>query len=199
MRSGGDNRGRLLLISLIVTSLFLITLDLRGVQVITGLRNGSQSALSPVQSVAATIFRPVGNFFSDVTHLGRTRGEINKLKAANEKLRQTLINRKNADAELTQLKSVLDLAGTAQYKVVNAKVISLGSTSSFTQTITIDAGTNDGVRQNMTVITGLGLVGVVKMSYPSSALVQLTTDPAFRVGARVAGSQQIGKIGRAHV
>lgn len=192
MRNGGDNRGRLLLISLIVTSLFLITLDLRGVQILGGLRNGSQTVLSPLQSVAATVFRPVGNFFSDITHLGRTRGEIEKLKANNEKLRQALINRKNADAELSQLKSVLDLAGTAKYKVVNAKVISLGSTSSFTQTISIDAGTNNGIRQNMTVITGLGLVGVVKMSYPNSALIQLATDPAFRVGARVAGSQQIG-------
>jgi rod shape-determining protein MreC len=192
MRSGGDNRGRLLLISLIVTSLFLITLDLRGVSVISGVRNGSQSALSPVQSIAATIFRPVGNFFSDVTHLGRTRGEIESLKKANEKLRNSLINRQSADAELKQLKSVLDLAGTAQYKVVSAKVISLGSTSSFTQTISIDAGTKLGVRQNMTVISGLGLVGVVKNSYPNHALVQLTTDPAFRVGARVAGSQQIG-------
>jgi len=192
MRNGGDNRGRLLLISLIVTSLFLITLDLRGVAVISNLRNGSQSALSPVQSFAATIFRPAGNFFSDVTHLGRTRGEIENLKKANEKLLNSLINRQRADAELKQLKSVLDLAGTAQYKVVNAKVISLGSTSSFTQTISIDVGTNLGVRQNMTVISGLGLVGVVKNSYPNHALVQLTTDPAFRVGARVAGSQQIG-------
>lgn len=192
MRNGGDNRGRLLLISLIVTSLFLITLDLRGVQVLGGIRSGSQTVLSPVQSVAANVFRPVGNFFSDITHLGRTRGEIEKLQANNEKLRQSLINRKNADAELAQLKSVLDLAGTARYKVVNARVISLGSTSSFTQTISIDAGTKDGIRQNMTVITGLGLVGVVKMSYPNSALVQLATDPAFRVGARVAGSQQIG-------
>ena len=192
MRNGGDNRGRLLLISLIVTSLFLITLDLRGVQVINGLRSGTQSALSPFQSAGAKAFRPVSNFFSDITHLGRTRGEIAKLKADNEKLKQDLINRRNADSELTQLKSVLDLAGTARYKVVNAKVISLGSTSSFTQTITIDAGTNDGVRENMTVITGLGLVGVVKISYPNSALVQLTSDSAFRVGARVAGSQQIG-------
>jgi len=192
MRNGGDNRGRLLLISLIVTSLFLITLDLRGVQVINGLRSGTQSALSPFQSAGAKAFRPVSNFFSDITHLGRTRGEIAKLKADNEKLKQDLINRRNADSELTQLKSVLDLAGTARYKVVNAKVISLGSTSSFTQTITIDAGTNDGVRANMTVITGLGLVGVVKISYPNSALVQLTSDSAFRVGARVAGSQQIG-------
>jgi rod shape-determining protein MreC len=192
MRNGGDNRGRLLLISLIVTSLFLITLDLRGVQVINGLRSGTQSALSPFQSAGAKAFRPVSNFFSDITHLGRTRGEIAKLKADNEKLKQDLINRRNADSELTQLKSVLDLAGTARYKVVNAKVISLGSTSSFTQTITIDAGTNDGVRENMTVISGLGLVGVVKISYPNSALVQLTSDSAFRVGARVAGSQQIG-------
>ena len=192
MRNGGDNRGRLLLISLIVTSLFLITLDLRGVQILGGIRSGSQTVLSPVQSVAANAFRPVGNFFSDVIHLGRTRGEIAKLEASNEKLQKALIDRKNADAELSQLKSVLDLAGTARYKVVNARVISLGSTSSFTQTISIDAGTNDGVRQNMTVITGLGLVGVVKMSYPNSALVQLATDPAFNVGARVAGSQQIG-------
>jgi rod shape-determining protein MreC len=192
MRSGGDNRGRLLLISLIVTSLLLITLDLRGVSVISGLRSGSQSAISPLQSVAATIFRPVGNFFADVTRLGRTRSEIESLKKDNEKLRSSLIIRKNADAELEQLKSILDLAGTAQYKVVSAKVISLGSTSSFTQTISIDAGVNMGVRQNMTVISGLGLVGVVKISYPNHALVQLTTDPAFRVGARVAGSQQIG-------
>ena len=192
MRNGGDNRGRLLLISLIVTSLFLITLDLRGVQVIDGLRSGSQTALSPVQSVAATVFRPVGNFFSDITHLGRTRGEIEKLKADNEKLRQSLISRRNADAELSELKSVLDLAGIAKYKVVSAKVISLGSTSSFTQTISIDAGSNDGVSENMTVINGLGLVGLVKKSYPNSALIQLASDPAFRVGARVAGSQQIG-------
>ncbi len=192
MRNGGDNRGRLLLISLIVTSLFLITLDLRGVQVIDGLRSGSQTALSPVQSVAATVFRPVGNFFSDITRLGRTRGEIEKLTADNEKLRQSLINRTIADAELLELKSVLDLAGIAKYRVVAAKVISLGSTSSFAQTISIDAGTNDGVKENMTVITGLGLVGVVKKSYPNSALVQLASDSAFRVGARVAGSQQIG-------
>ena len=192
MRNGGDNRGRLLLISLIVTSLFLITLDLRGVQVLGGIRSGTQTLLSPVQSVASKVFRPVGNFFSDITHLGRTRGEIAKLQAANEKLRQNLINRKNADSELAQLKSVLDLAGTAKYKVVSARVISLGSTSSFTQTISIDAGSKDGVRPNMTVITGLGLVGVVKMAYPNSALVELAADPAFRVGARVAGSQQIG-------
>ena len=43
---------------------------------------------------------------------------------------------------MIKLKNILDLAGTAGYKVVNANVISQGSNQSFSQTITIDAGTN---------------------------------------------------------
>jgi rod shape-determining protein MreC len=103
-----------------------------------------------------------------------------------------LAQRKNADAELAQLKSVLDLAGQAGYKVVAARVISQGASTSFSQTVTIDIGTSSGVRQNMTVLSGEGLVGVVKESYANSALVMLATDPDFKVGVRIAGSQQIG-------
>ena len=192
MRYGGDNRGRLLIIVLLVTSLFLITLDLRGVQVIDGLRTGTQTAVTPVQRFGSWAVTPFRNFFSDVTHLGRTRNQIEKLKAENEKLRLTLQNRKTADAQLAQLKGVLNLAGTAGFKIVNAKVISQGSSTSFTQTITIDAGTTSGVHTNMTVLSGFGLVGVVKYAYTHSALVQLASDPAFKIGARIAGTQQIG-------
>jgi rod shape-determining protein MreC len=192
VRYGGDNRGRLLLIVLIVTSLFLITLDLRGVQVIDGIRTGTQTALTPVQKAGSWVVSPFRTFLSDITHLGRTRNQIEKLKADNEALRQALLNRKVADAELDLLKSVLDLAGRGEFKVVGAKVISQGSSTSFTQTITIDAGRKSGIRSNMTVISGFGLVGVVKIAYSNSAVVQLASDPAFRVGARIAGSQQIG-------
>jgi rod shape-determining protein MreC len=192
VRYGGDNRGRLLIIVLVVTTLFLITLDLRGVQVINGLRTGTQTALTPVQKVGSWAVSPLRNFISDVTHLGRTRNQIAKLKDENDKLRLKLQDRKVADAQLAQLKSVLNLAGTAGFKIVNAKVISQGSSTSFTQTIAIDAGTSSGIQSNMTVLSGYGLVGVVKYAYANSALVQLASDPSFRIGARIAGSQQIG-------
>lgn len=192
MRYGGENRSRLLLITLIVTSLFLITLDLRGIGVIDGVRKGTQGAFAPIQNFGATITLPVRNFLSDVTQLGRKQSQIKKLQDENEALRLQLLDRANADAELEQLKSVLDLAGTAKFKVVAAKVISQGATTSFTQTITIDAGTKDGIRDNMTVISGLGLVGVVKIAYDNSSLVELASDPGFKIGARVAGTQQIG-------
>jgi rod shape-determining protein MreC len=192
MRYGGEGRARLLLIILIVTSLFLITLDLRGVKILDGVRNGTQNVLAPFQKAGSTAVSPFREFFGDVTHLGRTRNQIEKLKAENAQLRNKLLQRKSADAELSQLKSVLNLAGRAGYKVLAARVISQGASTSFSQTITIDAGTSSGVRQNMTVLSGEGLVGVVKESYANSALIMLATDPDFKVGVRVAGSQQIG-------
>ena len=190
MRNGG--RARLLLVILIVTSLFLITLDLRGVKVIDGFKQGSQTIMSPFQRAGSVVLSPVRNFFSDVTHLGRTRKQIEKLEAENANLKQKLINRKSADAQLKQLKDILDLAGTAGYKSVNAKVISHGSSQSFAQTITIDSGSNAGIKKNMTVLSQYGIAGVVKDVYPSSALIQLASDPSFRIGARIAGTQQIG-------
>jgi rod shape-determining protein MreC len=190
MRNGG--RARLLLVVLIVTSLFLITLDLRGVKVIDGFKQGTQTVISPFQRAGSVVFTPVKNFFSDVTHLGRTRNQIEKLEAENANLKTKLINRKNADAQLKQLKDILDLAGTAGYKIVNAKVISNGSSQSFSQTITIDSGSNAGIKKNMTVLSQNGVAGVVKDVYPSTALIQLASDPSFRIGARIAGSQQIG-------
>ena len=88
-RPSGSNRGRLLLVMLIVSSLLLITLDLRGVSVISGVRNGVGTALAPVQKVGNWAVTPFKNFFSDLVHLGRTRSTINKLKE--EKDRKSVV------------------------------------------------------------------------------------------------------------
>jgi rod shape-determining protein MreC len=192
MRKGGEGRARLLLVILIVTSLFLITLDLRGVKVLESFKQGTQTVLSPFQRAGAAVLNPVKDFLSDVTQLGRTGNQIEKLEAENAELKLQLLNRKNADGQLEQLENILDLAGTAGYKIVNAKVISQGSSQSFSQTITIDSGSNAGIKKNMTVLSQFGLAGVVKDVYPNSALIQLASDSAFKVGARIAGTQQIG-------
>ncbi len=192
MRDGGSGRTRLLLIILIVTSLLLITLDLRGVSVLNGARSGTQTVLSPFQRAGNVVLTPIKNFFSDVTHLGRTRNQLEKLRADNAKLKAQLLYRKNADQELKQLKGILDLAGTAGYKVINARVISQGSSQSYSQTVTIDIGSNSGIKTNMTVLSQDGIAGVVKAVYSNTSLVMLASDPSFRIGVRIAGSQQIG-------
>jgi rod shape-determining protein MreC len=148
--------------------------------------------LGPFQRAASSAFSPVGSFFSDIAHLGRTRAELKSLEAQNSQLRSTIIDRKNIETQIKQLKSVLNLAGTGGYKIVSAKVISQGTSASFSQSITIDVGSNAHVTRDMTVLCGDGLVGVVKEVYSSTALVMLESDPSFRVGVRIAGSQEIG-------
>ena len=191
-RPSGGNRGRLLLVMLIVSSLLLITLDLRGVSVISGTRSAVGTALAPVERVGNWALTPFKNFFSDLIHLGRTRSTINKLKDENAKLRSELIQAQNAQGQAKQLKEALDLAGRASWKTVSAKVLAQGSTISFTHTVTIDQGSRAGIRPNLTVINGSGLVGVVKTVFPNSSIVLLASDPSFKIGVRIARNQSIG-------
>jgi len=191
---GGGNRSRLLLVILLVTALFFITLDLRGVSLTKGSRSVTQTILSPVQRTVSTIFSPVGRFFSDVKNFGKTNAQLQDEIALNKLLKSQIAMNSDTKGQLAQLKAVLDLAGRGNYKVAAARVIARGSASSFSQTITIDAGSSSGIRSDMTVISQNGLVGVVKSTTSSTAIVLLTSDPSFRVGVRIARNQSVGVL-----
>jgi len=191
---GGGNRSRLLLVILLVTALFFITLDLRGVSLTKGSRSVTQTILSPVQRTVSTIFSPVGRFFGDVKNFGKTNAELKQALATNKLLKSQLAEKSDTKGQLAQLKAVLDLAGRGNYKVAAARVIARGSASSFSQTITIDAGSSSGIRSDMTVISQNGLVGVVKSTTSSTSIVLLLSDPSFKVGVRIARSQSVGVL-----
>jgi rod shape-determining protein MreC len=131
---------------------------------------------------------------SDVKNFGKTKAEIADLKLANAKLKKEATLGADIRGQLAQLKDVLDLAGRGGYKVVSARVIGRGSASTFSQTVTLDAGTSSGIQKNMTVISENGLVGVVKDSASNSSIVLLMNDPTFKIGVRVARSQSVGVL-----
>jgi len=190
----GNNRSRLLLVILLVTSLFLITLDLRGVSITKSSRSATESFLAPVQRGVSDFFSPVGNFFSNVKNFGKTKAELSATKAENEKLKNELVVSADVQGQLTKLKAALNLAGRGKFQVVSGRVIGEGSASTFSQTITIDAGSSDGVKKDMTVISGAGLIGIVKETTANSSIVLLMSDPTFRVGVRIARSQGVGVL-----
>jgi rod shape-determining protein MreC len=192
-RSGG-NRLRLLLVLLLVSALFLITLDLRGVNLAGTIRGSIATVFSPVEKFFFSIFSPIGNLASDIRNIGRANEKIDKLSKELELLKSKEILDEDIVGQLNQLKSVLDLAGRGDYKVVAAKVINRGSTATFKETITIDVGSSSGISRNMTVISEGGLIGVVKSVSSNSSIVLLMKDPSFRIGVRIAGTQSIGVL-----
>ena len=194
MASSGGNRSRLLLVLLLVSSLFLITLDLRGVNLASGIRSGVSTVISPVENLFTKVFSPVGNFASDVRNFGQSKKQITELNKQIDLLKAKQVLDEDMVSQLNQLRNVLDLAGSGGYQVVAARVINRGSTETFKETMTIDVGSRSGITKNMTVISESGLVGVVKSVTSNSSIVLLMSDPTFKVGVRIAGTQSIGVV-----
>lgn len=192
MARSSENRSRLLLVLLLVSALFLITLDLRGVNLASSMRSVVAKLISPVERLSSSLFSPIGNFVGDLRNIGQANEKIEQLNKELELLKSKEVLDEDMVGQLNQLKNVLDLAGRGGYKVVAAKVINRGSVSSFKETITIDVGSTSGVTRNMTVISDGGLVGVVKSVSSNSSIVLLMNDPSFRIGVRIAGTQSIG-------
>lgn len=192
MASSGGNRSRLLLVLLLVSSLFLITLDLRGLNLASGIRSGVSTVISPVENLFSKLFSPVGNFASDVRNFRQSKKQITKLNQQIDLLKNKQILDEDMVSQLSQLRNVLDLAGRGGYQVVAARVINRGSAATFKETVTIDVGSRSGITKNMTVISESGLVGVVKSVTSNSSIVLLMSDPTFKVGVRIAGTQGIG-------
>lgn len=194
MARGGGNRSRLLLVLLLVSSLFLITLDLRGINLAGSIRSGVSTVISPVENLFSRLLSPVGSLASDVKNFGQSKKKIAELSKQVDELKAKQIIDEDTVGQLNQLKNVLDLAGRGGYKVVSARVINRGSTESFKETLTIDVGSSDGISRNMTVISESGLVGVIKSVGSNSSIVLLMSDPTFKIGVRIAGTQSIGVV-----
>jgi rod shape-determining protein MreC len=187
-------RTRALLALLLVTSICLITIDYRGGEQspFNGVRSFASAVFGPVEQVAAAIASPISAAVGRVGDLGTGTTDVAKLSKQNKDLRAKLRTSALARSRAAQLDALLKLAGTGRYKVVPAQVIAIGAAQTFSWTVTIDAGTRDGVRPDMTVLNGDGLVGRVKTAGPSTSTVLLAIDPDSSVGVRLEGSNEVG-------
>ncbi len=188
-----SRRTRFVLVALFITTLTFVILDLRGGQgPFTSFRSAMSGAVGGGEQVGSLIFSPflgVANWWGT---WGDQRDRIAGLTAENDELR-LLVERSAADRERAeQLDGLLRVAGVGRYEIVPAEILAVGPAQEFAWTVTIDAGNADGVQRDMSVINGQGLVGRVQSVTKNTATVVLLVDASISVGARVAGSSEIG-------
>ncbi len=167
---------RVILVLLLVTSVTLITLDVRGAGPIGGARGLAHDVVAPVASAADRVFSPVGDWIGGVTHAGSLKDENARLRKQLEELRGNAAQNRAFESENQELSKLLDLPYTEDRDAVAARVVS-GSPGNFEWTVQIDRGTSHGVSENMAVVTGAGLVGRVVEASGSRATVLLIRDP----------------------
>jgi rod shape-determining protein MreC len=191
-------KARVLLVVLIITALVLITVDFRsggedGDGPLDRLRGVATAVVRPIQDGIATLVRPLGDAFGGVTDVFAVRAENERLQARLETLEQRTRSALDLERENSELRQLLEIRDRAELVTVGARTVALGA-SDFEWTITIDAGTDDGVERGMPVINGDGLVGRVVQTTSSASRVLLTIDPTFFASVRTSTTGETGTV-----
>ncbi|WP_405013338.1 rod shape-determining protein MreC [Kitasatospora sp. NBC_01539] len=185
---------RLLLILLVAVAFALITVDIKGGEdsPLGGVRRVAAEALGPVERAASGVVDPVAGTVRAVRDASTHQQRLDQITKENTELRQWLASSDTAAGRTKQLDDLLGTAGKGGYTIKAAQVIAFGAAQGFSWTITIDAGSDDGLTRDMTVINGQGMVGRVTTVAPTTATVLLASDPGFTAGTRMEGSDEIG-------
>lgn len=150
----------------------------------------------PIRTICNYVFVPMQKGLDYVGESISINSDDTKTKeqliAENEQLQEQidelstqLTNTRLQQSELDTLRELYDLDQTyADYKTTGAHVIGKG-TSNWFNTFTIDKGSKDGIKVDMNVIAGSGLVGIVTDVGKNYAVVRAIIDDTSNVSGMI--------------
>ena len=197
------------------TKYFLFGLSLLCVCMI-GITTIKGSILNPLRTAVGYVLVPIqsgvnrvgGGLYNELSSVGKLKtalAENETLKTRVDELTEENTRLRSEQIELERLRSLYELDQEyMQYHKIGARIIAKDSSSWFS-VFRIDKGSDDGIKEDMNVIAGGGLVGIVTDVGANYATVRSIIDDSSRVSAMaqqsgdsciVAGDLQLFKEGR---
>jgi rod shape-determining protein MreC len=149
-----------------------------GTRVLAPVQFGVSGVVGQAEDVA-TVVRKIGDL---ARQNDQYREEIDRLQTEIVRLRELEVENR----DLRNLLGLKQQSGTGE--LVPARVIARDP-SPYVQSITIDRGTEDGIREGMPLITWRGVVGRINRSGPASSKVLLVVDVNSSISGRVQGAE----------
>ncbi len=186
-------RRRAVLALLVVSSFVLLTVTYA--QTSGGFQRGVSTAFGPLQDVADRALKPARDLVNWVDETFDARGQNDRLRTEVQQLRRQAVGGEAALQENAQLRKLVKLRADipSGYEQATGRVIARSPTIWYSS-VTIDVGSDDGVRVNDPVIDGDGLVGSVASATGSTAQVSLITDPQSAVTGKIVPSGVQGVV-----
>ena len=182
-----------LFMAIIVGHIILISAQVntqRGVPVLESVTFG---AFAEVQRAATSAVATVQEGWENYFALQQIRQQNEQLKQEVGQLRIGLQQERARAQETRTLQELLDLRTSADLKMAAAGVIGSGP-DAFFRTISIDKGTQDGLRADMAVVAPAGVVGRIIMPSARASKVQLLIDRDAGAGVMVERSRVNGVV-----
>ena len=185
-----NRRTRLVLGVLLIAAIVLITLDFRDGGA-SPVRSVGADVFGPIERVTHDVTDPVASLVDSITGGPSAQGTIASLQRQNAQLRAELSAAQLSQAARKQLAQLLQL-DAGGYRFVPANVIAAGG--GFSDTVTLDVGSKDGIKPDETVLNGSGFVGTVTQVSADTSTVLLASDASSVVGVQMADGGQIGDV-----
>jgi rod shape-determining protein MreC len=185
-----NRRTRLVLGVLLLAAIVLITLDFRDGGA-SPVRRVGADVFGPVERVTHDVTDPVASLFDSITGGPSAQSTIASLQRQNAQLRAELSRAQLSQAARKQLAQLLQF-DAGGYRIVAASVIAAGG--DFSDMVTLDAGSRDGIKPDETVINGFGFVGTVTQVSADTSTVLLANDASSVVGVQMAVGGEIGDV-----
>lgn len=175
------------------TKYFLFGLSLLCVCMI-GITTIKGSILNPLRTAVGYVLVPIqsgvnrvgGGLYNELSSVGKLKtalAENETLKTRVDELTEENTRLRSEQFELERLRSLYELDQEyMQYHKIGARIIAKDSGSWFS-VFRIDKGSDDGIKEDMNVIAGGGLVGIVTDVGANYATVRSIIDDSSRVSA----------------
>ena len=149
------------------------------------IENIFSAIINPIQNGITYLKNKIAGNDSFFTRVNELEAENEELLQKNSELEQSLRELEIIKAENATLKEYVDLKDKYQeYETVPAYVINK-DIGNYTNTVIINAGKNDGIDVDMTVISEKGLVGQIVSVTDTTAKVQTLVDSGTAVSATI--------------
>jgi rod shape-determining protein MreC len=152
------------------------------------IQRGFMEALAPLQEGASRALKPVRDLGGWIGDVFDAKSENKRLRKQVRDLRTRLAAAETAQRDAGELRALAGFNRSDNfpqgYEQITARVIARSPTVWYS-TLTIDKGSDSGVRNNQPVLTGDGLVGKVTALSSDAAKVTLITDHTSAVSAQV--------------
>ena len=151
------------------------------------------SAVTPFEKVLVWVQTGTGNLWHNYFYLRGVRAENRELKQQLEQLRLEQIRLNEDAAQARRLQALLGFKEQFISETTPAQVIGSGG-SEQSRIVYIDKGEHNGIKPDMAVITGTGVVGKILKVFRSTSQVLLIDDQSSGVGGILEKSRLQGIV-----
>jgi len=185
------------MILLVLTAITLLSLDLSSFGPLGTAQRLVRDLLHPITEVAGAIVSPFSDAWNAVFDYDDLEAQNRLLTERIQQLEGNELAVEAERAEFDRLRAATGVDVRPDLGRVTASVVRGGVGNFDDDVITIDRGSQDGVRNGMAVVTNAGLVGRVERVDATTSAVLLLTDTDLIVGVRLADTDEVG-LGHVH-